>query len=296
MKKVLLLGGSGFIGRNLKEYFQLKRTDIHLETPTRQELDLLDEQSVKRYLKTGHFDVVIHAAICNLTKECPVCHMSELEQDLRMYVNLEKYHQEYGKLLYFGSGAEYDKSCDIFSVTENEFPNGVPLNQYGLAKYLIGKNIENSKNIYNLRIFGLFGKYENWKTTFISGACCKVIKNLPVTIRQNVYFDYLYIDDFCNIVGWFTDHTPLHHSYNIVSGKRIDLISIAHMIKEIAQSDVPVYVCKPGLAKEYTASNERLLEEIPDMRYTEMSAAVKELLKYYQTNIKEIDVYSLLYF
>ena len=51
MKKVLLLGGSGFIGRNLKEYFQLKRTDIHLETPTRQELDLLDEQSVKRYLK-----------------------------------------------------------------------------------------------------------------------------------------------------------------------------------------------------------------------------------------------------
>ncbi len=68
------------------------------------------------------------------------------------------------------------------------------------------------------------------------------------------------------------------------------------MIKEIAQSDVPVYVCKPGLAKEYTASNGRLLEEIPDMRYMEMSAAVKELLKYYQTNIKEIDLYSLLYF
>lgn len=69
-----------------------------------------------------------------------------------MYYNLKRYNNLYGKMLYFGSGAEYDKSKDISFVTEAEFINNVPLTQYGLAKYIIGKDIEKSSNIYNLRI------------------------------------------------------------------------------------------------------------------------------------------------
>ena len=198
-------------------------------------------------------------------------------------------------MLYFGSGAEFDKSKNIISVSEDEFLNDIPHTQYGFAKYVIGKDIENSENIYNLRIFGLFGKYENWKTTFISGACCKALKGLPITIRQNVYFDYLYIDDFCKIVEWFVNNTPQYHTYNVTSGEKIDLVTIAGIINKLSDIKVPVYVCKKGLANEYTANNARILKESGIILKGISVSNIRDLLNYYRKSIDKIDLYSLLY-
>lgn len=294
MKYILLLGGNGFVGRNLREHFSARK-DVEIVAPSSKELNLLDEESVYRYLNKKYFDVIINAAVCNRLRTSAIRDQSEIEQDLRMYFNLEKYSNLYGKMLYFGSGAEYDKTKDICSVKETDLPHGIPTTEYGLAKYVIGQHIETTDNIYNFRIFGLFGKYENWRTTFISGACCKVLKGLPITIRQNTVFDYLYIDDFCKAVDWFIDNEPIYHTYNVTSGKKIDLLTIAKTILEISRADVPIYVCKEGYGKEYTASNERMLGEIRNFKITLFSESLPMLLAYYKEIINEIDLYSLLY-
>ncbi len=295
MKKILLLGSSGFIGLNLKEYLINFKEEYQLFTPSSRDLDLTKESMVYDYLKEYKFDVVIHAAVCNPRRLAEGTIYHELDSDLRMFFNLERYHELFGKMLYFGSGAEYDKSENISSVNETVLGNGVPKNEYGLAKYIIGKQIEQSRNIYNLRIFGLYGKYENWRTTFISGACCKAIKNLPITIRQNVYFDYLYIDDFCNLVKWFIDNKPNYHTYNMCSGKKIDLLSIAEKVKSISGKDIPIYVCKEGFAKEYTADNQRLLLETSNTIFIDIDLGIQLLYKYYESISKDINIIDLLY-
>lgn len=295
MKKILLLGSSGFIGLNLKEYLINFKEEYQLFTPSSRDLDLTKESMVYDYLKEYKFDVVIHAAVCNPRRLAEGTIYHELDSDLRMFFNLERYHELFGKMLYFGSGAEYDKSENISSVNETVLGNGVPKNEYGLAKYIIGKQIEQSRNIYNLRIFGLYGKYENWRTTFISGACCKAIKNLPITIRQNVYFDYLYIDDFCNLVKWFIDNKPNYHTYNICSGKKIDLLSIAEKVKSISGKDIPIYVCKEGFAKEYTADNQRLLLETSNTIFIDIDLGIQLLYRYYESISKDINIIDLLY-
>lgn len=293
--KVLIFGSNGFIGKNIKEYLQ-RFSKYELLCPTRKELDLLDEDTVYQYLKTNIPDVIVNAAVCrNPLYFQNMNSASELEQDIRMFYILEKYSKYYGKMLYFGSGAEYNKSRNIVNIAEDDFIHNIPTTQYGLAKYVIGRSIDQSISLYNLRIFGLFGKYENWKNTFISGCCCKVLKKIPITIRQNVFFDYMYIDDFCAIVRWFIDNTPVFHTYNVVTGKKIDLITIANLVKRLAQVDVPIYVCKPGLANEYTASNLRLLNEMGDITFTDMQQSISELLKYYRGIEDQIDMMSLLY-
>ena len=292
---ILLLGSSGFIGRNFKEYIS-RFGQYRLYAPSSSQLNLLHESEVEDHLKQLRPDVVVHAAVCRNPKYFPMAApISELEQDLRMFYNLEKYSDFYGKMIYFGSGAEYDKACNIRSVTEDDNKNGVPKTNYGLAKYIVGKTIEQSRNIYNMRVFGLFGKYDNWRTTFMSGAWCKALKGLPITIRQNTCFDYLDIDDFCPVIKWFIDETPKYHTYNICSGKKIDLLTIAEKVRCLSGNDVPIYVCLPGMAKEYTASNERLRKEHSAFSLTTLDDSIQKLLAYYRAIEQEIDMLSLLY-
>lgn len=292
--KVLIVGATGFIGRNLNEFFQNK--GYSLLTPSRVELDVLSEESVSSYLQMHDIDVVIHSAIYVGNTAEKIVSEKILQNDLRMYFNFQKHADKFGKMIYFGSGAEYDKRNSICSVKESDLKKGtIPSDAYGLAKYIIGQDIQNSKNIFNLRIFGLFGKYEYWQTTFISGCCCKAIKNIPLSIRQNLYFDYMWIDDFCKIVEWFVNNNPIYHTYNITSGKRIELAHLAEIVKTISGKDLPIFICKKGLGREYTADNTRLLEEVKDLQFTDLEDAIRTLYAWYVEKEHIIDIYHLLY-
>ena len=53
---------------------------------------------------------------------------------------------------------------------ENYFGKYIPVKSdiYSFSKYQIAKDIESKKkNIYNLRGFGIFGKYEDYRRRFI---------------------------------------------------------------------------------------------------------------------------------
>ena len=314
MTSILIIGKNGFVGRNLYEYFGKREYSVSCVSSL--ELNLLHEKDVADYFSRNYYDIVIDTAIYNPRVGSGKDSTKELEYDLLMFHNLAKCHKMYGRLIYFGSGAEYDKRYPICSVSEESLIGGsesvldkaeqcqcsgqIPVTQYGLAKYIVGQEIEariyGADNIYNLRIFGLFGKYENWKTTFISGACCKAVKNLPITIRQNVYFDYLYINDFCKILESFINiNAPRYHTYNITSGRRVSLIEIADMVKAVSGKDIPIYACKEGLANEYTASNHRLIDEIGGYKFEDMEDSVKDLYQWYESKSDDIDILSLLY-
>ena len=280
-KKILIIGATGFIGKNLAEYLSVNgKYDILI--PSRKELNVLDMESVKAYFKDLYVDVVFHCAIFCAKTESDIGAI--VENDLRMYYNMKNVKENYGKMIYIGSGAEYDKTRDITQVTE-EMVGQIPKSEYGFAKYVIGKDIENSDNIYNFRVFGLFGKYEDWTSTFISGCCCKAVKGYPLSIRQN----------FCKVASWAIEHDLKYHTYNVTSGKRVSLEEIAEIVKNVSDKELECYVCQEGLAKEYTASNERLLNEIGYNYVTPINEAVDTLYKWYEEHQEIIDMKTLIY-
>ena len=295
MKKVLILGGSGFLGRHIKEYLTNNSLVYDIDAPTSKELDLINEEEVTKYLSKKYYDIVIHCAVHNPVNNTNRNINKSLDYSLKMFFNFEKNQHMFGKMIYFGSGAEYDKRKELKKVNEERFGESIPVDEYGFAKYIINKAIVNSKNIYNLRLFGIYGKYENWTCKFISNICCKAIKGVPLTIRQNVFFDYLYIDDFLRILDYFLENTPKYKDYNICTGKGIDLKTLAEIVRKISNKDLPIYICKEGLAREYTGSNLRLISEIGDYEFLPEEKAIEKLYSWYEENQDNIELLPLLY-
>ena len=121
--KILLTGARGFIGRNLKEQLGKK---FNLYTPSKKILDLTDQEAVRKYLGKYSFDTVIHCANAN-DFIYNISDFDLLSQNLQMFYNLETCQNLYGKMYYFGSGAEYDMEHYVPLMKETYFGTYIPM-------------------------------------------------------------------------------------------------------------------------------------------------------------------------
>ena len=285
--KILITGASGFIGRNLKE--QLSSTH-HVLAPTSKELDLLNENQVEKYLKKNKFDIIIHCATHNGTKISNKDLSLVFKNNVRMFFLLARCNNLYKRMFYFGSGAVYDMRNYIPKMEEEYFDIHVPVDDYGFSKYIMAQYAKNIPNIYELRPFGIYGKYEDWRIRFISQSICRSIFDIDITINQNVYFDYLYVDDLGEIIKRLIEAKELpHQQYNVCTGKIIDLLSLAKIVVKVSGKKLKIKIKNKGLKKEYSGSNKRLIETIGNYDFTSPGSAIKKLYQWYQSHKNSID-------
>ncbi len=281
-KKILITGATGFIGKNLSEQF----ADVYvIFAPTHAELDLGDSIAVREYLKQESFDVVLHCATHNATRNSIKDVSQTLENNLRYFFNLARCSDMFGRMIYFGSGAEYDKSNAPVCVEEDFFDTFVPGDAYGFSKYISAMLAERSDNIYDLVVFGCFGRYEDWEIRFISNACAKAAHDMDITVNQNVAFDYLYVNDLASITRYFIEaRKPMFKRYNACTGMSIDLYTLAELVRDISGKKLDIIVKREGTGREYSGSNRRLLEEIGPFNFTDPCWSIKELYGWYDAN------------
>jgi len=289
--KILVTGGNGFIGRNIKEsYLSQKYTIV---APSRQELDCSDDKSVETFFKKSSFDVVIHSA-------AKAGHRNAIDTsnlfltNSRMMFNLLKYQDSWGKLLNMGSGAIYDMQNYIPKMNENYFGTHIPKDEHGYNKYIFGKMLPSLNHVYDFRIFGIFGKYEDYAIRFISNAICKAIFDLPITLRQNRTFDYLDINDLIPILDHFIMHNPTEKSFNITPDNSIELLQIAQLVKSISQKDIEIKVAQDGLGMEYSGNNSLLRREMNDLKFTPIQTSIEDLYNWYLANKNNLMIDALL--
>lgn len=281
-KKILLTGGTGFIGGNILPILQKK---YEVKFPRRNELNINDESSVDEYLSNNKFDILIHSANITPGKNSVDKMENMLEYTIKAFLNFQKHSDEFEKIFYFGSGAEYDKRKDIVLIKETDIGNSIPVDPYGLAKYVINQIARGSKNIYNLRIFGCYGPTDA-KTKFIRDCidCC--LEHKPITIRQNCYFDYMYVEDLARIIDKMINSELKYHDYNICTGKRIDLLTIAKIIDKKMQNNQGIKIGQEGLNKEYTANNARLLSDIGTFDYTCIEDGIQKQIDWQKIKVE----------
>lgn len=285
-KQILLTGGNGFIGKNVQESFLGNKYDII--APRSFELDLTDTNAVDEFFEDKTFDVVLHAGVKpghRNSKDTANLFYS----NLRMFQNLERNKDKFGKLINFSSGAIYDVSKDITDAKEDSICQNMASDEHGFCKYVIAKQAKHWDNFIDLNIFGIFGKYEDWEIRFISNAICKAIFDLPITLRQNRRFSYLYVDDLMPILEFFIENECKYNSYNIVPDEKVELLDIAKIVKKLSGKDIEINVANEAYGLDYTGCNQRLKSEFSNVKFTNIERSILALYNYYNQNIGLID-------
>lgn len=283
--KILITGGSGFIGGHLFEQFSGR---YEVLAPQRCHLDLLDAEAVRAYLDQHRFDLVIHAATERSNRSLSA-NRGLIDRTCRMFFNLARNQQSFGRLLFLSSGAVYDRVHWRPRMPEDYFDAHVPADDYGFSKYICARAINGMDDTYDMRLFGVFGPQEEWRVRFLSNACCRAAWDMPIVIRQNVFFDYLDVEDLGWILEAFFKNRPRYRQYNVCTGRTFDLITLAQMVLETSGKKLEIVVKNEKLGREYSGDNTRLLEEIPDFQLREMKDSVGRLYRWYESNRNTID-------
>lgn len=280
---ILLTGSGGFIGKNLKEYLKDKYT---LLCPRSLELDLTDENAVKKYFLHNKIDFIMHCGSVGGARGIDD-RDSTIDDNLSMVNNLIKYKNNGVRIILFGSGAMYDKSRNLHKVKESEIGQYIPHDLYGQSKMRIAQSIKKYSDILCLNIFACYG-YGEKANRFPSYVINQVLNGEDVVINQNAVFDYLFVEDMQKIVEHFIKYEPENKIINISPTQSISLFEIAEIINNFSDKKVNIFVKNKVLCNEYTGDNSLLLSEIPDFQFTTMESGLKKLYLYMQDNLIKI--------
>ena len=289
--KIAITGTNGFVGKNLFEYLSNYYDNVY--GLTRDIVDLNNYKNVKHFFDNHTFDIIIHCASKGGSRKNNYdADLTDVtKKNLDMFFHLENCLKSGMRMIHFGSGAEYDKSMSCENIAEEDFGRSIPKDGYGFSKYSISKYIEaTNKPITCFRIFGLYGKYEDYTFKFISNAILKNILDMPITINQNVIFSFLYIKDLLKIIHHFLKHLPAHKCYNLTPSENVDLKTIAETINLVSRNQSEIIILNSGLNTPYTGSCERLIKELPNFNFTDTKVGIKDLYDYYAANYSRLDL------
>lgn len=246
--KVLVLGGNGFIGKNLSKYLLKKGMDVKVfdSTAPEERLDRIEyivgnffeEKDLIPYL--FNIDVVIHAISSINPGNSNILYMQGYNNDFVYSVKLADYSVKYGfRLVFLSSGGTVYGKQKIMPIKEETLPR--PINHYGNIKLCI----ENTYHIFNtqmnadikiVRIANPYGPGQDYKrgVGFIDAVVKSALQNTVIHIFGDgtVIRDYIYIDDVCAMIEAIIRYKGQEEIFNVGTGVGTSQTQIIEYVKE----------------------------------------------------------------
>jgi GDP-L-fucose synthase len=286
--RILLTGGSGFIGRHVKERLSIEHDVL---APTHVELELSNATAVRTWLDDHPVDAVVHAAVKPGHRNAPD-QTDLVGENLRQFFSLVRCRAAFGRFVVLTSGAVYGTQRPLVRVTEERLGEEVPTDDHGFSKYVEALWLQGDPDAVELRPFGVYGPGEDYAIRFISNACCKALLGMPVTLRRDRLFSYVWVEDLAEMVERALDASDgglAPGSYNVTPGDPIGLRALADLVIRTSRADVPVIVGDSTRGAEYSGDGSRLASRVPSFRFTTPVQGVEKLLDWYAARRDRID-------
>ena len=204
MKKILIIAENSFLAKQIKDYFFNSEYDLCFST--RNEFDLTSAEQTRKFFNIRYYDVVINCAINGGIRGRKDT-LQDFLNNIQMFKNLVNNRDAFGKLINFGSGAEFDRTSEINNCSESEIYERNPKDYYGLSKNIITKEIYKYDKFFNIRIFGCFGVHEK-KDRFIKANINNILQNSPIIIHKDRHMDFISASDLCRILSHYIESDP----------------------------------------------------------------------------------------
>lgn len=242
-ERVLVTGGTGFIGRNVVDELIRRGYEVHSlvyppfapekEGLVQYEMNLLDNKQLEEFFNHHSFENLIHLA----WYVGPKCHIHDLNLDWTIAtLNLLKLFKESGGKKFLGAGTISEYEYKYGYLVEEQTPTD-PQTLYGNTKnaiFNIAKVYCKQNNIEFKwpRIFNLYGPAEK-PQRLMPSVINSCLKGEDVKVSDCLKFqDYLHVEDTARgIVDVF--EADIQGAVNICSGKPVQLRTIVEKIAQL---------------------------------------------------------------
>lgn len=242
-KKILLLGGSGYIGSKFyakyNSIYQIKSVDLQLFSQ-----DCYSQQINYNNTDIDNYDTIICLAGHSSVQMCEYSPERSWVNNIEYFHNLCKKINKYQKLIYMSSASVYGNIDTI--CYEDISLNKKPIYHYDLQKILIdiiaNKYILEEKNIIGLRLGTVNGPSINTRSDIMLNAMVRnAIENKVVHVKNaNIKRSILGINDLMRALSTIIDNRCVPGHYNLCSFT----MTVGQLVESVYK------ILKPSLIQE----------------------------------------------
>jgi UDP-glucose 4-epimerase len=254
MRKILVLGGLGFIGSNIIEKLLSENDNTILvfdfpgvKNPFEDKVfmyygDFDNEEGLERIFKTHKIDIVIHLISTTVPFESNSNISYDIEANLLPSIKLLNLCVKHnvGKIIFFSSGGTVYGIVNQEKIPENHPTN--PISSHGIIKLTIEKYIQLYHYLYGINFLivrpgNAFGPYQkSEKQGVINVFLRKIIRGEKLIIRGDgeSVRDYIYVKDLAWIINELINKNINNTIVNIGSGIGLSVNELLSIIKKFA--------------------------------------------------------------
>lgn len=275
-KKILITGGSGFIGKELIKTLMRYGAKITVFNKTKIEdikdidsfeVDITDEKKVKDLVLTTSPHLIFHlASIVTASRDIDLI-TEMIDTNLKGTINLLKTIKELNqieKFIYFGTSEEYGIQTKIIDEKTRELPNS----PYAITKLASNRFCDFFTSLFKIPIITIRPTYiygpAQASTKFIPYIIQKCLKNEQIDMTYGKQKrNFIFVDDFIKATLLVAQkENRLNQIYNIGDENSISLRDLVKLVKKITNSSSKInfgaIAYRENEMMEFNISNNKL--------------------------------------
>lgn len=295
-KKYIILGGNGFIGRNLCDYIAKQGhevTSFDRLMPDYQNAsvhyiqgDFFEDEYLKRIIWDK--DIIIHAISTINPGNSNELYMNGYERDFIQTVKMCSWIKETDKkVVFLSSGGTIYGNYDEQPLCEAVLPR--PINHYGNVKLSIENalrifHIQNRLNVTIARISNPYGPGQDFTkgVGFVDAVLKQSLNNREVEIwgdGENIR-DYIYIDDVCSYLYLLAEYQGNELLFNVSSGIGTSQNQVVQAIRNIGIAVNVKYKESRSVDVRKIILDNRKISQLCNWKVTSFQEGIKKYYEY----------------